>query len=117
MVVNFIKIFIVYRIMANYLMRRALMDAIRVPLCTRASSSSTELAKVTISSSTNQVVFLITCLNTWMTKLYSVFFLLIFYKLILAKSTYCHRSPPLLNFMKVVGGLTHWHRPKSVLIW
>lgn len=41
--------------MANYLMRRALMDAIRVPLCTRASSSSTELAKVTISSSTNQI--------------------------------------------------------------
>lgn len=41
--------------MANYLMRRALMDAIRVPLCTRASSSSTELAKVTTSSSTNQI--------------------------------------------------------------
>ena len=32
--------------MANFLMRRALLDAVRVPLCARASSSVGELSKI-----------------------------------------------------------------------
>lgn len=40
------NMFCVHRNMANLLLRRAVLDAIRVPVCARASSSLGEVAKV-----------------------------------------------------------------------